>query len=515
MQYLDISISENQTILNKHYSVIEIHTYIKNSSHCYVDSQFEKVRIALKLIHKVDLSVEEKTNLKCCVVDTINSIVDVDTDQSIIVFLKDIAYIDHGFSEAFLIALHKKTKLFSTTVFDALLSIGSEYAYKEMISRLLKTARSRTMIRIAKQALNFYPHKANAILDYANSIGDITLIRCIEREISKLRDNNDDQQLDQVLPVIENGFKIISSDTEVNELLTNLAISIDADTFYASVGFVFSSGLSLLSPIIKYINSKNGILEMIVGSLQHANKPAKSTKIDRKTVLHINDLLSTTSLKLYTYEESFYHGEFYYISNATKAYVIIGSTNISKTAFFDNTELDILFSVDLSVRESNPFIDWYNNFRSLCVPVTELNENAYFDFNWDSELNVYAEQFVKVLTKNEVIHKIESLDDSTTKRRMQNWMRHNPTMCLSVHNIPALYNYILFFYEKNELAAFESFDIDNAYYVFTCDDYQELITQISHMSKQEMMKASGYKRRGYHIQDQERLQDNIDFFFNN
>lgn len=513
MQYLDLSIPESQELLNKHYTIIDIQSHLRFHSARYIESSQEKVRIALKIIHRIDLSAEERSNLKCYIVDTINSIVDVDSDQSIIPFLKDIAYIDKGFSEAFLIALHRKTKLYSTVVFQALASIGSEYAYKELIAKLLNADRVTTQIRIAKQLLLNYPRKATVIQNYAKSIGDISLIRCVESEIAKLGDIANDHQ-SHIPPVVsENSFEIIPSDIEINELITNLAISIEANTFYASVGFVFSSGLSLLSPIFQYITSQNGTIELIAGSLQEVNNPNKKTKIDKSTAIHINRLLSSIPLKLFTYEESFYHGKFYYLSSATKAYAIIGSTNISKTAFFDNTELDVLFSVDISAEERNPFIEWYDNFREHCLPISILNENEYHDFNWDSELNAYTEQFVKTLTRNEVIRKIEALEDSISKRRMQNWMRHNPSKCLSVHNIPALYNYVLFVFKDFDLAVFESFDLDNAYYVFACEDYQELISQISHMSKQQMTKASQYKSRGYHIQDQERLQENIDFYF--
>ena len=45
--------------------------------------------------------------------------------------------------------------------------------------------------------------------------------------------------------------------------------------------------------------------------------------------------------------EAFYHGKFYYLCDENFAYIIIGSSNISKTAFHSNHELDILHKVKL------------------------------------------------------------------------------------------------------------------------------------------------------------------------
>lgn len=46
---------------------------------------------------------------------------------------------------------------------------------------------------------------------------------------------------------------------------------------------------------------------------------------------------------------------FYYLCNEDYAYIIIGSSNISKTAFRSNFELDILHKVKLGVVKINYF----------------------------------------------------------------------------------------------------------------------------------------------------------------
>ena len=57
----------------------------------------------------------------------------------------------------------------------------------------------------------------------------------------------------------------------------------------------------------------------------------------------------------------FYHGKFYYIANDNKAFVIIGSSNISKTAYLNNYELDRLFEIDCNNPEEQYFITGSKN----------------------------------------------------------------------------------------------------------------------------------------------------------
>ena len=510
MPFLDLSIHDNQAILSKQYSIIDIHSYLRKNSRIYVHSPFENVRIALKLIHHIELNSEESTKLKCYIIELIDSLINVDQDQSVIDLLQDAAQTDKGFAEALLITLYRKTKVYTKSVLNALLSISSEFAYKELVAQLL-TAPKKKRIPIALQLLQYYPHKADAILDYAKTCDDISLIKCIESQVSRLPQNKKPSATRSVN--LSNAFSIIPPETELNELLKDLAIGLEANTFLASVGFVFSSGLSLLSSVFDYITSRGGNIEIISGSLQNYNTANKNTKIDKHTVVCLNQLISSIGVKLYTYEDSFYHGKFYYLAGPEKAAVIVGSSNISKTAFFDNYELNILISIDLTTDKENSFINWYQEFKKQCVPISRLNENLFTDLDWDSELNVYNEHFVKMMPTNEILHKIQKLSDSITKRRMENWMRHNPSLCLSVHNIDALSNYVMFVFKDKRLAAFETFDLNNAYYVFDCDDYGQLIERISTMQKDEMVTLSEYKRRGYHIQDQDRLQENIDIYF--
>ena len=511
--YLDLSEDQNQNLIITYFSIADINYQLRKRTGEYFFSPYEGLRIPLKLIHNIEMDGDEIAKLKCYIIDTINEIVDVDEDKGLIVLIEDIAKIDKGFSEALLIMLYQKTRIYTETVFDALVKIGSEFAYKELVTELLNAKGTRLRIRIVLKLLAHFPQKADSIASYAYSLDDISLTKCVENELKSLSHVSNTPAIYAPSFVNTHKFEIIPEDIEINELITNLALKISATKFYSAVGFVYSSGLTLLSPLIKYLQANQAKWEIIAGSLQAVNGEGQNIKMDKRTAIHLNNLLSKTNLSLFTFEDAFYHGKFYYLSNDSIAYAIIGSTNLSKNAFFDNRELDILFTVNLDNGEPNPFLNWYESFRQTCVPISTLNEDAFADLNWDSELNAFTEQFIKVISKSEVLQRIESLTDEMTKMRMANWLRHNPTKIMSVHNIRALENYIVFLYSGNKLAVFESFEIDNAYYVFSCEDFDLLLSQITKMSKTQMAKASMYKSKGYHIQDQERLQENVDKYF--
>ena len=55
------------------------------------------------------------------------------------------------------------------------------------------------------------------------------------------------------------------------------------------------------------------IIELVVGALQTYGSSRKNTKIDRNSVIALNNFRNEYPLTLYTYQNSFYHGKFYYI----------------------------------------------------------------------------------------------------------------------------------------------------------------------------------------------------------
>ena len=114
----------------------------------------------------------------------------------------------------------------------------------------------------------------------------------------------------------------------------------------------------MVKPLMDQIRSNNGKIELVVGSLQTYGSSRKNTKIDRNSVIALNNFRNEYPMTLYTYQNSFYHGKFITLLMIIKAFVIIGSSNISKTAYLNNYELDLLFEIDCNNPEEQDFINW-------------------------------------------------------------------------------------------------------------------------------------------------------------
>ena len=509
IKYLDFSSPENQATVNTNYSLFEIYRELCEAPPEYYDSDFFKVRVIQHLLHKKSIGAEDWYEIKMIVLQEISD-TNIDDNGILIDFLRTAYYVDATFAESLLITLYKKTTLYSKTVLEILSKVQSPFAYREMVNILLTTNDPKEQFRIARYLIKCFPHKSTAIIEYVKMLDNADLLKQATNDIQAI-----DQQKHQItaVPLFDscNAFQIIPRTTQINELLLDLAKQINADTVFIAVGFAFSSGLHTLSGLIEYINRSSGNFELIIGALQNHNT-SSNRKIDKQTVQLLNSLISKNEISLYTYENSFYHGKFYYIGSATQAYVVVGSSNISKTAFLENYELDMLFKIDPN--QDNTFLKWYGQFKAVCTHLPSLNEANFLDLKWDSELNVFTEKFVRKLSQAELMDIVNELSDEEVKYRILTWLKYQPTDYYSDLEIPVLKGYTLFMYETYSLGVFESFSKDNAYYVFKCFSVEQLLSQVAQFTKRnELEQISTYVNRGYHIQNKDYLQAKISKFF--
>lgn len=284
------------------------------------------------------------------------------------------------------------------------------------------------------------------------------------------------------------------------------------NVFLAAVGFVYESGIKILEKELKHIADRsNSDIELIIGSLQHFDTQNPGTKIDRSTVVKLNELIEKMGVKVYAYQPSFYHGKFYYLQSANKGYVIVGSSNISKTAFSDNYELDIIHTFEPKML--NNFANCFFQLRSKSKEIIRLDEERFHSTNWISEQDAFLQVGRSLLSLENVRNEINQLTDEDKKYRMNLWLEHNPTCIYKDVNVNALKNYIMIVYAINHLAVFESFIPGNAYYVFCYEDMDVLLEEISHMTKSQMMLAEYSTQRGNHIPNRDKLKIKIDKLF--
>lgn len=332
------------------------------------------------------------------------------------------------------------------------------------------------------------------------------------KETHVQQSNLDKEYIEGILK-IDNGFQILKTHSiayVINEIVKETNIS----TFYAAVGFVFQSGLQMLSSVFDQLLQVGGECELIVGTLQNFDCEMENNRINRNTVQGLNVLLSKKQIRLFTYRPAFYHGKFYYMCNGDKAFIIVGSSNISQQAFQNNFELDVVYVMDKNSYQSKLFIEWYSKLKKECEEIDCLDEQHFEEFNWNSELDIYHTLKNNIISNNEIWNRINQLDDEETRYRLEMWMSKNPTNVYEDVGIEALNNYIVFVYLQEKLAVFESFTPSNAYYVFRIgEDLMNLLNDISKMTKSQMSLSKHYIKKGYHTLSKESLERRINSYF--
>lgn len=312
---------------------------------------------------------------------------------------------------------------------------------------------------------------------------------------------------------ISEGYTVIDTHSLCG-LLKSIIEENDIDNVYIAVGFAFLSGIKTLESSFEKIKTNNGNIQLTIGALQHYDNQNVNNRIDRRTICTLNRLLDEKKISLFTHSKSFYHGKFYYLGGKEKAFVIVGSSNISKSAFSDNIELDVLHVMKRGSSEETMFLDWYKALHRVCIEINNLDINSFTDFNWNSELDAFSNIKNRKASRKEVQEKIDSLTDKELKYRLNIWMEKNPTEFYEDLKIDALTGYTMFVYAFNQIVAFESFTPGNAYYVFQYNSsLSDLITGIAKMSKMEMSMSEHYVNRGYHIKNMKKVKQRIDRYF--
>jgi len=308
-------------------------------------------------------------------------------------------------------------------------------------------------------------------------------------------------------------YKIIQNGN-VEKIINAIISQKNIKTFYSAVGYAYGSGLQMLENSIQILKGRFGECELIVGALQNYANHNAENKIDKKSVKYLNLLIQEKNIRLYTNTQTFYHGKFYYMSNDEKAFIIIGSSNISKTAFQNNFELDVIYIVDKGGEEDNTFLNWYYGLRDNCQYIDLLDENNFEERNWASELDVFHSLKTRTLSVNEMKQRIDDITEEERKFRLNLWLSKKPTEMYENVDIESFKEYIMFVFAENKLVVFESLLNNNAYYVFKYkNNLVELLTNIKCMSKTQMSLSEHYINKGYHVQYKDKIEKKIEQFF--
>ena len=216
-----------------------------------------------------------------------------------------------------------RTALYSSKALEILGELHSEFAYKEFLKKIIIAEQETECFHTAVRLIGFFPEREKAIIEYIKILDDSRLIEVIHEKAQKALANKNESVGESIEEISFVGKKcsVLSNNIMLNELLIKLGEQIKATQFFAAVGFSFSSGLRLVKPLMDQIRNNDGKIELVVGSLQTYGSSRKNTKIDRNSVITLNNFRKEYPLTLYTYKNSFYPVSYTHLTLPTNSLV--------------------------------------------------------------------------------------------------------------------------------------------------------------------------------------------------
>ena len=253
--------------------------------------------------------------------------------------------------------------------------------------------------------------------------------------------------------------------------------------------------------------------EMYVGALQNYDESTPDniiTGIDKATINTLNDYLEHSNFSLFTCAERFYHGKLYIFEGEEDAVICLGSSNISRSAFISNYELNIAFITKVSSDLFLNFSLWIRQLKRYSKEIAHLDESMF----GDNEIKQDGSVILKQVSLTSMRSRINELSNAEVQYRLNLWMSYSPDIIVEDLGILSLPNYFIFVYKREKLIVLESFEAGNAYYCIRYDKaYEDVVNSISTFSKTEIFEYSQMPKRGYHVQNKFTLENNIRWYF--
>lgn len=290
-------------------------------------------------------------------------------------------------------------------------------------------------------------------------------------------------------------YTIVSEKDQIPDILYNIAVSIKASIFKVAVGYAYKRGIDLIIPVMRIIKTLDGSVELCVGALQNHNTSKHLSGMDKNTAGYINELIKDGYIDgVSTCDDTFYHGKFYYISNGEISYVLAGSSNITKSAYFDNTEFDMLFRMDLSdsdMRErEDSFKEWYENLIRRTTFLSELDVEKF-------PITVYQSKSNRKNKDDNAIRRL--LSDQEEKERLDLILKYSPDEMIELPfkgagkaSFKAFKKYHVFVFVEKNIVLLESFSYGDACYAFSANEFSRIKHIFSYSSKIQLKDSEYY-----------------------
>ena len=190
--------------------------------------------------------------------------------------------------------------------------------------------------------------------------------------------------------------------------------------------------------------------------------------------------------------------------------ICMGSSNISRSAYASNYELNIGFVLPNDSELKHNFDLLIQRVIKSSALIDHLDETIF----GDNEINMEGSAVISKLSLSSVQKRINELTNEEVKYRLNLWMSYSPTVAAEDLGIKSLPNYFVFVYPTKELMVLESFSAGNAYFCIKySDSFESEINRIANLSKTEIFQYSQMSKRGYHVANKFTLESNIRRYF--
>lgn len=307
-------------------------------------------------------------------------------------------------------------------------------------------------------------------------------------------------------------IRLISNEIPISAYINYFGEKIGCNSAKIASGFLYKSGLKMIEPIIQRITESNeGIMELIVGSLKdyfHSSTDNKLVNIDLETAKMLNELLTKKMCNVYTLENQFYHGKYFFFEGEKESFCIVGSSNLTYSGFAGNYEINTLYYFKNGTEQYISLKEWFDGFIYKCTKIDNLSECNFADTNMKFD-TINAGTSIESVDINSIENEIQSLTDEELKFRLNLWLDKKPTNIYRKLDIENLKDYVAFEFKEHKLVVFESFEAGNGYYYFHGNNIFELVQKVKDMSKTQIFELAGMEKRGYHIRDRKVLKRKI------
>lgn len=302
---------------------------------------------------------------------------------------------------------------------------------------------------------------------------------------------------------LEQDFSIIDAEDQIPNILYQIAIETRATTFYAATGYTYESGIRMLLPSIQCVRGYDRAhsIELVIGDLWKYRPDVNQKSMNRATAEWINWMKDCYSLDhLYTCPDSFYHGKFYYISNGKTSHVIVGSSNITASAYTKNRELDVMFRFERGedghpCEQEQMFLDWYDDLKKNCTEISRLDETLFSsNLLIDEAGNSSSPSILKKLTSEEERERYRFLEGLHPSKI-------NEKIFVRKKEFKAFQHYIAFFYPEKNITILESFRYGNSCFVLGTTDEKRIQMEVARKSKEQVKQSEIYISNVDHDED--------------